>query len=370
MSIYDQLNMKTYINAWGTVTRVGGSIVDPEVISAMNEASKYFIDLEEFHQKTGKRIAELIGVEDAFVSSGAAAGIAISTAACIAGTDIVKINQLPDTTGMPNEVIVMKSHRSRYDQGIRMAGAILKEVGYADLTLPEQLEGAINANTAMCFYLAESESIRGSLPLKIVASIMAKHNIPMLVDAAAELPPRENLRRYLEEGASLVVFSGGKDIRGPQSSGIVLGKSSLIEACRANSCPNHSIGRSMKVDKETLAGLLRAVELYMKKDMHSDMNRMNHIIDYVISSLSQKSMKIEVTRGIPTEPGIQPKICPRAYIRPLGNMTALQLKTLLADGTPAILCGIHEDKIVINSQLLSEEDAKNIVQRISSIMNS
>ena len=164
------------------------------------------------------------------------------------GTDSVGINQLPDTTGFKDEVILLKSHRSRYDQGIRMVGGKLVEVGYADLTLPEQLERAINEKTAMCFYLAESEYIRAALPLKMVASIMNKHNIPVVVDAAAEIPPKENLTRYLEEGASLVVFSGGKDIHGPQSSGLVLGRADLIKACHANACPNHSVGRKRPIN--------------------------------------------------------------------------------------------------------------------------
>lgn len=370
MNLYERLGVKTYINAWGTVTRVGGSLVSAEVISAMSEASRYYIDMEDFHRKAGKRIAELIGVEDAFVSCGAAAGIAISTAACIAGKDIVKINQLPDSSGMANEVIVMKCHRSRYDQGIKMAGGILKEVGYADLTLPQQLEAAITEKTAMCFYLAESESIRGSLPLRQVAAIMNAHSIPVLVDAAAELPPRENLKRFLEEGADLVVFSGGKDIRGPQASGLVLGKTRLIEACLANSCPNHSIGRSMKVDKENLAGILKAVELYMAKDMEADMRRMERVTDTIIRGLSDQLPEIEAFLGIPAEPGIQPRICPRVYVRITGKHSAAELKSSLADGTPAVVIGMFDNMLVLNSQMLCEEEANIIIRRIKEIMRN
>jgi L-seryl-tRNA(Ser) seleniumtransferase len=364
MSIYEELGLKTYINAWGTVTRMGGSLMNPAVIEAMRDASGAYIDLGDFHRKAGERIAYLIGVEDAFISCGAAAGIAIATAACIAGIDVVKINQLPDTEGIKNEVLVLKSHRSRYDQGIRMSGGKIVEVGYADIVLPEQLEAAINEKTAMFFYLAESEGLRGSLSLPLISKIMKQKGVPILVDAAAEIPPRENLKRFLEEGADLVVFSGGKDIRGPQSSGLVLGRRDLINACHANSCPNHSIGRSMKVDKETIAGLLKAVELYMSKDMKEDMFRMKCILHSLLESLKKHDDLFEAFEGIPAEPGIQPRICPRVYLKNRGNIPAQELKKQLENGDVPVICGIHDDMIVLNTQLLAETDVPIIIRQL------
>lgn len=369
MDIYERLGVKKLINAWGTVTRVGGSLVDPSVMEAMTEASRAYIDFEEYHTKAGQYIAKLIGVEAAFISSGAAAGIAIATAACIVGTDSVGINQLPDTTGLKDEVILLKSHRSRYDQGIRMVGGKLVEVGYADLTLPEQLERAINEKTAMCFYLAESEYIRAALPLKMVASIMNKHNIPVVVDAAAEIPPRENLTRYLEEGASLVVFSGGKDIHGPQSSGLVLGRADLIKACHANACPNHSVGRSMKVDKETVAGIVRAVELYIAKDMDADLKNMEAIVDAMLDGLKPYAAIMEAYRGIPSEPGIQPVICPRVYVKLKNGMDPSVVKQTLFTGEPGIVCGLLDNKLVFNSQLLQRKDVTVIIKRLAEVLN-
>lgn len=368
MDIYDRLGVDKLINAWGTVTRVGGSLVDPSVIQAMSDASRHFIDFEEYHKKAGDYVAKLIGAEAAYISCGAAAGIAIATAACIVGTDIVGINQLPDTNGFKDEVIILKSHRSRYDQGIRMVGGKLVEVGYADLTLPEQLERALTDKTAMCFYLAESEYIRGALPLKHVSAIMNTRGVPVVVDAAAEIPPRENLTRYLREGASLVVFSGGKDIRGPQSSGLVLGKKHLVEACHANSCPNHSVGRSMKVDKETIAGLVRAVELYMAKDMDADMRRMENIVELLLQNLKPYSLVIEAYRGIPTEPGIQPVICPRVYVKLADEIDPVMVKRGLYTGKPKIVCGLLDGKLVLNSQLLEEKDVAPIVKRLVEII--
>ena len=368
MDIYDRLGVEKLINAWGTVTRVGGSLVDPSVMQAMNEASRYFIDFEEYHKKAGDYVAKLIGVEAAYISCGAAAGIAIATAACMVGTDTVGINQLPDTTGFKDEIIILKSHRSRYDQGIRMVGGKLVEVGYADLTLSEQLERAITDKTAMCFYLAESEYIRGSLPLKQLATLMNAHDIPVVVDAAAEIPPRENLTRYLSEGASLAVFSGGKDIRGPQSSGLVLGKRKLIEACHLNSCPNHSVGRSMKVDKETIAGLVHAVELYMAKDMCADMQRMEDIVEALITAFKPYSSVINAYRGIPTEPGIQPVICPRVYVKLADGINVTNIKRELYQGKPKIVCGLLDGRLVLNSQLMEKEDVMPIVSRLVELL--
>ena len=370
MNIYERLGVRKLVNAWGTVTRVGGSLVDPSVMEAMIEASKAYIDFEEYHTKAGTYIAELIGVDAAFISSGAAAGIAIATAACMVGTDIVGINQLPDTTGFKDEVILLKSHRSRYDQGIRMVGGKLVEIGYADLTLPEQLEHAITDKTAMCFYLAESEYIRASLPLKQVSSIMQKHGIPVVVDAAAEIPPRENLTRYLKEGASLVVFSGGKDIHGPQSSGLVLGKADLVKACHANACPNHSVGRSMKVDKETVAGIVRAVELYMTKDMDADMKRMEAVVGSILDGLKPYTSVLEAYQGIPTDPGIQPVICPRVYVNLKQGIDPSLVKEALFSGDTGIVCGLLDNKLVFNSQLLEEQDVPVIIARLAEVLNA
>ncbi|MHB1421527.1 MAG: aminotransferase class V-fold PLP-dependent enzyme, partial [Bacillota bacterium] len=165
MDVYEQLGVKKLINAWGTVTRIGGSKMAPEVLQAMCEAANAYVDMDELLRKAGEKIAQLIGVEAAFITSGAAAGLAVATAACMAGTDPVKIASLPDTSGMKNEVMILKCHRFRYDQAVRLPGAKFIEVGLADRTLPEEVEAVIGEHIAAIIYLAESERIRGSLPL-------------------------------------------------------------------------------------------------------------------------------------------------------------------------------------------------------------
>jgi L-seryl-tRNA(Ser) seleniumtransferase len=372
VDIYEQLGVKKLINAWGTVTRIGGSKMPPEVLEAMCEAAQAYVDIDELLRKAGERIAKLIGVEAAFITSGAAAGLAVATAACIAGTDPVKVARLPDTSGMKNEIIILKCHRFRYDQAVRLTGAKLVEVGLADRTLPEELEAAINERTAAIIYLAEAEHVRGSLPLVMVCNIAKKHNVPVIVDAAAELPPIDNLRRFLEVGADLVIFSGGKDIRGPQSSGLILGKKSLIEACAANSCPNHSIGRPMKVDKETIVGLLKAVEIYVQQDFKGRMQRWEEIVQYFVTELD--GLKgIKAWRGFPTEPGIQPTCIPRAYIEiseeELG-ISIPEIQARLREGDPGIVVGTFEKGLVLNPQMLEDGEEKIVVGRLKEILQA
>lgn len=372
MGVYEQLGVKKLINAWGTVTRVGGSKMAPEVLRAMCEAAQAYVDIDELLRKAGERIAELTGVEAAFITSGAAAGLAVATAACMAGTDPVKVARLPDTSGMKNEVVILKCHRFRYDQAVRLTGARLTEVGLADRTLPEELEAAISERTAAVIYLAEAERVRGSLPLIKVVEIAKRYDVPVIVDAAAELPPVDNLRRYLDTGADLVLFSGGKDIRGPQSSGLILGKKSLIEACAANSCPNHSIGRPMKVDKETIVGLLKAVELYVQKDFVHETQRWEKIVQYFLVEFREIN-GVKVWRGFPTEPGIQPACIPRAYIE-IGEtrlgISIGEIQARLREGDPGIVVGTFDKGLVLNPQMLEEGEEKVVVSRLKEILQT
>jgi L-seryl-tRNA(Ser) seleniumtransferase len=263
VSIYDDLGIEPIINAGGTLTTLGGSLMLPEVVEAMAQASRAFVPMHELHLATGRRIAQWTGVEAAHVCAGAAAGIALMAAACMAGTDGGKIRRLPDTTGMPSTFVVHRNHRHGYDQALRVAGGTFLEIE----TDVDELARATRApGVAGVFYTIAWNLTGEVLPLTQVAEIARARHVPVLVDAAAEVPPVENLWRFVKEGADLVAFSGGKALRGPQSTGLLLGRADLIEACRLNDCPNHSIGRSMKVGKEDIAGLLKAVELYVERD--------------------------------------------------------------------------------------------------------
>ena len=243
-SIYESLGVRTVIDAWGTVTALGGSLMAPEVLQAMQSAAGAFVDMSELHTAAGRRIADLLGVEACCVTCGAAAGLAIAAAACMTGTRRSYAYQLPDTTGMKDEILCLKCHRDLYDQGMLLSGAHFVEIGVTSSAFLQQIEDRITERTAAFFYTSEAETMRGSIPLPEIAALCRAHGIPIIVDAAAELPPKANIRKYLDDGASLVVFSGGKEIRGPQASGMILGSRELIAACDLNCCPNYGIGRS------------------------------------------------------------------------------------------------------------------------------
>jgi len=286
MDVYAQLGVKKLINAYGPVTKIGGSLMPPQVIEAMAEANKAFVDMDELLEKAGQRIAEMIGVEAAFVTSGAAAGLATAAAACMAGTDPAKAKQLPDTSGIKDEIVVLRSHRIHYDQAVRLSGARFIEVGFADWSSVDDIEPYITENTAAVLYVAKAETARGSVPLEEVIEIAKARNVPVIVNASDELPPASNLRRFTDMGADLVLFSGGKDIRGPQASGLVLGKRALIKACAVNGSPNYGVGRPMKGAKEIVVGLVKAVELYVQQDFEAEMKAWERQRDYLVEQLS------------------------------------------------------------------------------------
>jgi len=227
--IFGRLGIDRVINAAGTVTRLGASPMDAEVIAAMAAAAQCSVDIADLQGRASEVISTCTGAEAGIVTSGAAAGLLVGAAACMAGLDPVKMSKLPDTDGMRNEFIVPRNHRNSYDHAVRAAGARLVEVGLPDRatacgvrdTEVWEIEGAIGDRTAGILYLARAES-RPNLT-EVVRTAHAA-NVPVLVDAAAELPPTTNLRRFIEQGADLVVFSGGKGIGGPAASGILCGR--------------------------------------------------------------------------------------------------------------------------------------------------
>ena len=269
---YAALGIRPIINACATLTRLGGSVMPTEVLDAMRSAAECFVDLDELQRRVGERIAELTGNEAAYVSSGAAAGMVLATAACTAGMDPEKRTSFPDLTGMKSEVIVQRLHQNGYAYAVRQVGVTVVEVGTDAGTSRLELENAISAKTAAIFWFQGAMNRPTELPLEDVIAVANAASVPVIVDAAAQLPPVENLTRFTKMGAALALFSGGKDLAGPQSSGLMLGRKDLIEACRVHGNPNHALGRPMKVGKEELLGILAAVERYVALD-HEARNR-------------------------------------------------------------------------------------------------
>lgn len=262
MTDYQSLGVRPLINACATMTKFGGSLMPPEVLAAMNEAATAFVDLQQLQRRAGERIAELTRNEAAYITSGAAAGIVLASAAAVLYKQPDALKRFPKIAAFKDEAILFRSQRNPYDYAIHQTGFNLSEIA-GD---PAALRAALNERSACVFWFPRGESRADDISLEEAIAIAAEHDVPVIVDAAAQLPPLENLWRFTEMGAALALFSGGKDLRGPQSSGLMLGRRDLIESIRPISNPNHGLGRPMKVGKEEMMGALAAIERYINLD--------------------------------------------------------------------------------------------------------
>ena len=285
--IYGALGVKRIISASGSTTAYGGSKTRREILDAMNKASGMMVNLDELNRAASRIIADATGAEAGFVSSGAAGGLVLQAAAVIAGSDPALMDRLPNTTGMKNEIIIHKSHRFPYDQCYSSVGAKFVEIGDGRRCQPWQLEAAFTENTAAVAYLFSPFITRRAIPFPEVCEIAHSRGVPVIVDAASMLPPRSNLRRFTAEGADMVIYSGGKGTRGPQGTGILCGRADLIDAAFANASPHQFIGRGMKVAKEEIVGLLRAIEIFVSEDEDAEMARYRSMSQQVVDALAE-----------------------------------------------------------------------------------
>jgi len=332
MSFYESLGVSKRINAAAYYTALGGSIMSADVVSAMNDASKSFISMHDLQLKAGKKIAKLTKNEGAYITSGAGAAIALSILAFRTKGDINEIQKIIDGTAGPSEVIIQCGHRIPYDPAIRLAGSTIVVVGNAIQTFEYELESAINSNTTAIFYVAGAHLATPTLPLETVIRIASKHKVPVVVDAAAQLPPLSNLWKFTtDDGADLVIFSGGKTLKGPASTGLILGKSTWIEAVRANGAPFQRMARAFKVGKEEIAGIVTAVEQYVNLDHAAEFKGWEVIIDQWVNELSMIP-KIKVIKEDLNEAG-QP--IPRVAIHFSSNI-ALEAIAKLQELDPIV----------------------------------
>jgi uncharacterized pyridoxal phosphate-dependent enzyme len=285
--VYTRIGVQPFINCTATLTINGGSLMLPEVISTIEQASHYHVNLDELMDKVGDRLAQLLEVEWGMVTAGTAAGLTHATAACIAGTDPEKMHRLPNLEGLKDEVIMPRESRVVYDHAVRTLGVKIIEVNS-----PDELRAAISPHTAMIEVLGQHFG-SAKFDLKDVAPIARKAGIPILVDAAADYLIVPN--PYIALGADLVAYSGGKIIRGPQTAGLLVGRRDLVHAAWANSAPHHAFGRAAKVSKEEIVGMLRAVEVWRtERDVQADFREWE-------SWYSEMSAQITKTPGVKAE---------------------------------------------------------------------
>ncbi|MFN7938568.1 MAG: aminotransferase class V-fold PLP-dependent enzyme [Bryobacteraceae bacterium] len=359
---FKDLGLRTFINAAGTYTTLTASLMQPEVVAAIEYASKHYVKLTDLQDACGKRIAEMLGSEAAMVSSGAAGALLAGTAACVAGTDQEKIKRLPDTAGMKNEVLIQKSHRYGYDHAVRAAGVKMIEI-----ETTAEYERAVNERTAMALFFNANDPV-GQIKIEEWIALGKKHKVPTMNDAAADVPPVENLTKYIKMGFDLVVFSGGKNIRGPQSAGLLFGRKDLIEAAKMNVSPNSdSVGRGCKVNKEEILGMMVALENYMKRDHAADMKegeRRVNLIAAAVKGLPSVTTAIDV-------PPIANHL-PHLHVKwDFSKMSVRDVVAKLRDGEPSIeVTPSGRDALVINTWVAQPGDAEIVAKRLKEVLKA
>ena len=357
---YESIGVRPLINCRGTYTIISGSVSLPEVKAAMEAASRQYVHLDELMEKVGERIAEVMQSEFGLVTNGCAAAICQVTSACMAGDDVEKIRQLPDTTGLKNEVVLQKKHQHVYNHAIRMTGATIVEVD----TL-EEMEAAVGENTAMLAVFGDAAE-RGDVSVAEMVAIGKREGIPVFVDAAAERPDVPN--RYLEEGADAVAYSGGKCLRGPQSSGLVLGRRDLLWAAFMNGAPHHSIGRPMKAGKEEVMGLLAAVEKWVQRDHDAEWKMWESWLDQIWKAVEHVP---SITREVqmPGRSNVAP-ILKVGWDATTVELTPEQVQQALSDGEPRIEVFTHEAGVEFMPYMMEEGEAPLVAGRLAEVLQS
>ncbi|MBL0160415.1 MAG: hypothetical protein IPP47_25540 [Bryobacterales bacterium] len=328
--LYESIGVKPIINSRGTFTIITGSQSLPEVKKAMDEASRHYPQMDELMDGVGKRLAEITGAEWGIVTNGCCAAIAHCTCAAIAGNNPERMQQLPDLTGLKNEVIIPAYSRNVYDHAVRMVGVKIVEVKD-----PGALEAAFNERTAMVYILG-GPGDDGPLGTRIMAAAAKRHNVPVLVDAAAEILTI-NPNVHLERGATAVAYSGGKCIRGPQAAGLLIGEKAWLQGAWANSAPHHAYGRAMKVGKEEIMGMLAAVEMWLKRDHKAEWkeweDRLGHIAD---RAQKVTGVTAKITQPSPDLSNRSPRLTLQWEGAALG-ITGTELAKTLLDNEPRIV---------------------------------
>ena len=358
---FRELGVRPFINAAGTYTAMTASLMPPEVMEAINYASKHYVMLDDLHDKVGERIATLLHCEAAMVTSGAASALNLGTAAVLTGTDRQKIVELPDLATMKSEVIIQKSHRFGYDHAVRNCGVRLVEV-----ETREDLDRAVNKQTAMMLFY-NNNNAEGRIQDEEFVQLGKKHGIPTLNDAAADVPPVENLWKYTKMGFDLVAFSGGKGLRGPQSAGLLIGRKDLIAAARLNAPPNgNTIGRGMKVNKEEMIGLLAALELYLAKDHVAEQREFDARAEVIRSGVSTLP-GVTAERFVPDIANHVPHVR-ISWDAAAKGLTATDAVNRLRAGEPSIGTRSEGDALVIGVWMMRPGEEKIVAQRLREVL--
>lgn len=360
---FKELGLRTFINAAGTYTAMTGSLMHKEVTDAISYGATEYVNLDELHDKVGERIAELLECEYATVTSGAFGAMTLGLAGIMCGMDEEKVAQLPDTTGLKDEVIVQKGHSIGYTHALINTGAKIVEIETA-----KELEKAINDKTAMLWFL-NANTENGEIKWEEFIALGKKHNVPTFIDCAADVPPVENLFKFTKMGFDLVCFSGGKGIRGPQSAGLLLGKRKYIEAARLHTPPRGTtIARGMKVNKEEVLGMMVALELYLSRDHDKEWALWESQIKLISdSALSVKGVETEI--HVPQHANHVPSLYIRWDEKVVGISTD-DMRKKLRDGHPSIETVGNKEQVGITTWMMEPGQERIVAQRVKEVLEN
>ena len=358
---FKELGVRTFINAAGTYTSMTGSLMRKEVTDAINYGATEYVNLDELHDKVGDRIAQLLECEYATVSSGAFGAMTIGLAGVMCGMDTEKVAQLPDTTGLKDEVIVQEAHDIGYTHALINTGAKLVKVKSA-----KDLEKAINKNTAMLWFL-NANTDQGEIDREAFVALGKKHDIPTFIDCAADVPPVDNLFKFTKMGFDLVAFSGGKGIRGPQSAGLLLGKRKYIEAARLHTPPRGTtLARGMKVNKEEVLGMLAALEVYLAKDHKKEWELWENQIKLISdSALSVKGVETEI--HVPPHANHVPSLR-ITWDENVVTITKDEMRKRLREGHPSIETVGGKEEVGITTWMMEPGQERTVAQRVKEVL--
>ncbi|HJP32564.1 MAG TPA: aminotransferase class V-fold PLP-dependent enzyme [Candidatus Latescibacteria bacterium] len=368
MSVYREIGMRQVLNASGSMTYLGGSLIAPEVVEKMNEAARSFVVMDELLEWACSEVARLTGTEAGLVTTGTAGGILLATAAVLTGRDRDKMRAVPNV-GPKCEILSQMPHRIGFDHAIGVAGGRIVEVGGPAGATRQELAAAINPNTAAVWYVVLDP--KPALPLADVAEVAHEHGIPVIVDAAAELPPVSNLNAFHEAGGDLVLFSGGKDIAGPNDTGILCGKAEWVAAARGQAFPNPGIGRPLKVSKEQIVGLVFALRRFVAMDEPARLARWQGMAERMRDIL-QGIDGVEGEVAFPTRGG-RPLVIPRTRLaidEGVVGRTIRELDDVLEGGDPAVavFADAANGAIWLNPQHLEDGEEELVAERVGELL--
>jgi L-seryl-tRNA(Ser) seleniumtransferase len=362
-NMYRSIGVRPIINARGTFTIITGSQTLPEVKRAMDDASRSFVQMDELMESVGKRLAELSGAEWGIITGGCAAGLTHCTAAAIAGGNPERMQRVPNLAGLKNEVVVPAYSHNVYDHAVRMLGVKLVIV-----RTPAELETAFNERTAMAYILAGPND-DGPLGTKVVAEVARRHNVPLVVDAAAEiLTLKPNV--HLARGATVVAYSGGKCIRGPQAAGLLLGQKSFLDAAWINAAPHHAFGRSLKVGKEEIMGMLAAVEMWVKRDHKAEWAMWESWLNHIATSVKRvEGVTAEVRQPSADLSNRTPELVVQWTPAKLGISGQDVFKTLLETEPRINLARSNANSVAVVPYQMQAGDEKVVADRLYAVLS-